>query len=100
MASSREDLKQIEIQVIQDVIDAAEVLLRQLEATGGANLAPRSQAYAIFIHAVLVSARTTGYYGPGSLAHAPLLDAILAGADATPWDTTLFDALLQRVVLD
>ncbi|GAB4588072.1 hypothetical protein [Nocardia sp. IFM 10818] len=100
MATNPDNPDQIEIQVIRDVIDAAEAVLQHLEITGSSSIVSRPDAYAIFIHAVIASARSTGYYGPGSLIHAPLLDAIFTGTDATPWDTTTFAALVQRIAHD
>ncbi|MRH92398.1 hypothetical protein GFY24_34090 [Nocardia sp. SYP-A9097] len=91
----RDPLRENEIRVLVDVIEAVENRLRQLEASDSALVTPRPQAYAIIVYAVIASARATGHYGPGSLVHAPLLDAILTGADATPWDTAVFAALIQ-----
>lgn len=99
-APTRDTMRDIEIRVLTDVIESAETLLRQLEATGSRLIAPRPAAYATIIHAVVASARASGHYGQGSLAHAPLLDAILSGADATPWDTAIFAVLMHSIVLD
>ncbi|WP_280483248.1 hypothetical protein [Nocardia cyriacigeorgica] len=69
-------LREIEIAVLREVIEAVDARLDTI-----AHLAvPRSQVYAAIIYAVLSSARSTGHYGAGMLANAPLLDAILAGA--------------------
>ncbi|WP_280473249.1 hypothetical protein [Nocardia cyriacigeorgica] len=68
-------LREIEIAVLREVIEAVDARLDTI-----AHLAvPRSQVYAAIIYAVLSSARSTGHYGAGMLANAPLLDAILAG---------------------
>ncbi|WP_280231976.1 hypothetical protein [Nocardia cyriacigeorgica] len=73
-------LREIEIAVLREVIEAVDARLDTI-----AHLAvPRSQVYAAIIYAVLSSARSTGHYGAGMLANAPLLDAILAGAHTRP----------------
>ncbi|MEV6769493.1 hypothetical protein AB0N05_12790 [Nocardia sp. NPDC051030] len=92
--------RDIEIRVLCDVIDAVESLLQQLEASGRTIKAPRSHIYAAVIQAVIASARASGHYGPGSLAYAPLLDAILTGADPTPWDTAIFTVLMDTAALN
>ncbi|WP_280453388.1 hypothetical protein [Nocardia cyriacigeorgica] len=73
-------LREIEIAVLREVIEAVDARLDTI-----AHLAvPRSQVYAAIIYAVLSSARSTGHYGAGMLANAPLLDAILAGRPRPP----------------
>ncbi|WP_459958772.1 hypothetical protein [Nocardia sp. IFM 10818] len=97
---SADSTRELEIQVLADVIAAAEFLLQRTEAAGRAVAVPRPEVYAIIIQAVMASARASGHYGPGSLAYAPLLDAILAGVEANPWDAAVFTVLIESVVLD
>ncbi|WP_067540303.1 hypothetical protein [Nocardia crassostreae] len=92
--------RELEIRVLADVIAAAEYLLQGAEAAGSTVAVPLAEVYAIIIRAVMASARAGGHYGPGSLAYAPLLDAILAGVDATPWDAAVFAVLVDGVVVD
>ncbi|WP_067532991.1 hypothetical protein [Nocardia crassostreae] len=89
--------RDIEINVLCDVIDAVEALLQQLESSDSTIVTSRPEAYAIFIQAVIASARATGHHGAGTLATAPLLDAILAGAEATPWDRAILTVLTNSL---
>ncbi|MFJ4655388.1 hypothetical protein ACIP5Y_29260 [Nocardia sp. NPDC088792] len=92
-----DDMRDIEIRVLREVIDAVERMLEELEAAGGAIGMPRSEVYAIVIQAVIASARADGHYGFGSLVRAPLLDAILAGAEVEPWDEAVFTVLMGQL---
>ncbi|WP_067548401.1 hypothetical protein [Nocardia crassostreae] len=76
-------MSDIEIRVLHEVIEAVEIHLSALEASGRPLATARSQIHAAVIHAVIASARASGHYGSGSLASAPLLDAILVGAEAS-----------------
>ncbi|GAB4583883.1 hypothetical protein [Nocardia sp. IFM 10818] len=98
--STTDPARDLEIRVLTDVIEAAESLLRRLEATGSTIAVRRPEAVATLIQAVMASARATGHYDPGSLVYAPLLDAILTGADATSWDTAIFTVLVDGFELD
>lgn len=93
-------MRDTEIRVLREVIEAIESRLVTLEAAGGTVIAPRSHIYAAAIQALLASARTTGHYGAGSLVRAPLLDAILPGTDASPWDAAIYTLLLGSVLVD
>ncbi|MCU1647453.1 MAG: hypothetical protein JWN03_7728 [Nocardia sp.] len=95
-----DSLRKIEIDVLREVIDAVEARLRVVEASGRSVVQPRSQIYAAVIHAVIVSARAAGHHGTGSLSSAPLLDAILDGAEADPWDAAIFAVLIDGVALN
>lgn len=92
-------MRELEVRVLGEVIDAVEEWVRDAEVSGQAVPVPRSQIYASVIQAVLASARETGHYGPGSLASAPLLDAILSGAEVNPWDTAIFAVLMEGSAL-
>lgn len=91
-----DDMRDIEIRVLREVIDAVERMLEELEAAGGAVGMPRSEVYAIVIQAVIASARADGHHGFGSLVRAPLLDAIL-GAEVEPWDEAVFTVLMGQL---
>ncbi|MFD7845477.1 hypothetical protein ACFV4K_21390 [Nocardia sp. NPDC059764] len=78
----------VEIQVIQDVLDAIEARLRDRERHGRRLIVPRSRVYATVLHAVIVSARESRRL-PATLDHAAILDTILDGAEATDPDTGL-----------
>jgi hypothetical protein len=93
-------VRDIEIRVLREVVDAVEARLREREARGHWIRTPRAHVHAAVIHAFMVSARETGHYGAGSLAGAPLLDAILGGVDGTDWDTAVFASLLDAITLN
>lgn len=76
-------MRDIEIDVLREVIEAVDALLRNLETAGTTIVAPRPQMYAVAIQAVIASARATGHYGAGSLSSATLLDSILEQLDET-----------------
>lgn len=88
----------IEIRALRDVIDAVEARLRQYESNGGVVTAPRSEVYATVIYAVIASAGASGHYGSGSLARAPLLEDILDGGEAEPWETAIYGAVVERAL--
>ncbi|MBL1073670.1 hypothetical protein JK358_04625 [Nocardia sp. 2] len=92
-------MREIELRVLCEVIEAVEGLLVKFEATGGVVAVTRPQAYALVIQAVMASARATGHHGAGSLARAPLLDAILSGAEETPWEAAVFRVLVGSLAL-
>ncbi|WP_458689095.1 hypothetical protein [Nocardia tengchongensis] len=94
-----DDMAEVEIRVLREVIDAVEERLRAHEGGGGYVPAPRAQLYAAVIYAVLSSARGCGYYGAGSLVHAPLLDEILGGVEANPWDTAVYALVLDGALI-
>ncbi|MFD6356050.1 hypothetical protein [Nocardia tengchongensis] len=75
-----DDPDQVEIQVIQDVLDAIETRLRDRERHGWRLTVPRSRVYAAVLHAVIVSARES-HCLPATLDHATVLDTILDGAE-------------------
>ncbi|MGW2661365.1 hypothetical protein ACWCW7_10410 [Nocardia tengchongensis] len=75
-----DDPDQVEIQVIQDVLDAIETRLRDRERHGWRLTVPRSRVYAALLHAVIVSARES-YCFPATLDRAAVLDAILDGVE-------------------
>lgn len=79
-------MREVEIDVLREVIEAVEQRARRVEAAGRVVGASRAQLYAAYIYAVLASARTSGHYGAGSLVCAPVLDAILEGAEPGPWE--------------
>ncbi|MFI5719904.1 hypothetical protein [Nocardia sp. NPDC051750] len=89
-------LRELEIGVIQDVIDAVDAQL------GGApNLTvPRSRVYASVIYALMASAVDSGHFGSGMLAHAPLLDSILSGDEGTAHGALVFATLVGLNALD
>ncbi len=89
--------RDLEIRVLTDIINAIESLLRHFEDSGTALVAPRPEAYALVIHAVLASARATGHHGSGSLAYAPLLDAIPPGVETNPWEAATFTTLIHGI---
>ncbi|MGX1809441.1 hypothetical protein ACWIGI_27290 [Nocardia sp. NPDC055321] len=93
-------LRDIEIRALTEVIECTEKLLRRIERDGNVIAASRAGMYALVIQAVLASARAAGYHGQGNLVYAPLLDAILDGADADPWDTAIFAVLVHDVVVE
>ncbi|GAB2550823.1 hypothetical protein GCM10027167_67190 [Nocardia heshunensis] len=80
----RDELGQIELQVIQDVLDAVEAQIRELERRGWRLTVPRSRVYATILLAVVVSAREA-HRIPATLDRAAILDEILDGAE--PFDT-------------
>ncbi|AVH23569.1 hypothetical protein [Nocardia cyriacigeorgica] len=89
-------LREIEIAVLREVIDAVDARLDTI-----AHLTvPRSKVYASVIYAVLSSARSTGHYGAGMLANAPLLDSILSGAEGTDHGATIFATLVDLNALN
>ncbi|MFI1912721.1 hypothetical protein [Nocardia sp. NPDC020380] len=92
-----DDMRDLEIRVLREVIEAVEGMLDEVEAAGGVVGMPRSEVYAIVIQAVIASARAGGHYGFGSLVRAPLLDAILAGVDVEPWDEAVFTVLMGQL---
>ncbi|MEV0465678.1 hypothetical protein AB0I30_29875 [Nocardia tengchongensis] len=75
-----DDPDQVEIQVIQDVLDAIETRLRDRERHGWRLTVPRSRVYATLLHAVVASARES-HRLPATLDHATILDTILDGAE-------------------
>ncbi|GAB3203464.1 hypothetical protein [Nocardia tengchongensis] len=75
-----DDPDQVEIQVIQDVLDAIEIRLRDRERHGWRLTVPRSRVYATLLHAVVASARES-HRLPATLDHATILDTILDGAE-------------------
>ncbi|WP_458689436.1 hypothetical protein [Nocardia tengchongensis] len=75
-----DDPDQVEIQVIQDVLDAIETRLRDRERHGWRLTVPRSRVYATLLHAVIVSARES-HCLPATLDRAAVLDAILDGVE-------------------
>lgn len=83
-------LREIEIAVLREVIDAVDA---RLDTIPGLTI-PRSQVYAAIIYAVLSSARSTGHYGAGMLANA-LLDRILSGAEGTDHGATILATLID-----
>lgn len=91
--------REIEVRVLVDVIEAADALIRRLQVSGSV-IPPRSEVYAILIQAVMASARSTGQYGPGSLAHAPLLDALLPGVEVNPWEAATLAVLVRGVAIE
>ncbi|WP_067823686.1 hypothetical protein [Nocardia inohanensis] len=95
-----DSMRDMEIRVLREVIEAVERRLVALESGGVTVIAPRSHIYAATVQALLASARTTGHYGAGSLVRAPLLDAILPGTDASPWDAAIYTLLLGSVSVD
>ncbi|UGT45328.1 hypothetical protein LTV02_18920 [Nocardia yamanashiensis] len=95
-----DSMRDTEIRVLREVIEAVESRLVTLESAGVTVIAPRAHIYAATIQALLASARTTGHYGAGSLVRAPLLDAILPGTDAAPWDAAIYTLLLGSVLVD
>ncbi|AYF74799.1 hypothetical protein D7D52_14030 [Nocardia yunnanensis] len=76
-----DDSEQIELQVIQDVLEAVEARLREKERCGWRLTVPRSRVYATVLLAVVVSAREA-HRLPATLDRAEVLDAILDGADS------------------
>ncbi|VFA97901.1 hypothetical protein [Nocardia cyriacigeorgica] len=89
-------LREIEIAVLREVIDAVDARLDTI-----AHLTvPRSKVYAAIIYAVLSSARSTGHYGAGMLGNAPLLDSILSGAEGTDHGATIFATLVDLNALN
>ncbi|MCU1643986.1 MAG: hypothetical protein JWN03_4261 [Nocardia sp.] len=95
--SEMDSTSEVEVRVLCEVIEAVDGWLREYERAGRPVIAPRAQVYASVIHAVLASARAGGYYGPGSLASAPLLDAILAGPEINSWDDAVLAVLMPSV---
>ncbi|MFI1919680.1 hypothetical protein [Nocardia sp. NPDC020380] len=81
--ASPDDPHQIELQVIQDVLDAVESRIRELETRGWRLTVPRSRVYATVLLAVVVSAREA-HRVPATLDRAMILDDILDGAE--PYD--------------
>ncbi|MFE3795474.1 hypothetical protein KHQ06_21615 [Nocardia tengchongensis] len=75
-----DDPDQVEIQVIQDVLDAIETRLRDRERHGWRLTVPRSRVYAALLHAVIVSARES-HCLPATLDRATILDTILDGVE-------------------
>ncbi|WP_040815511.1 hypothetical protein [Nocardia concava] len=94
-----DDMRDIEIRVLRDVVDAVERRLRAHEAEGGYVLAPRAQVYAAVIYAVIASARASGHYGAGSLARAALLDEILGGVEANPWEAAIYAVVMDGALI-
>ncbi|MBF6088405.1 hypothetical protein IU438_12910 [Nocardia cyriacigeorgica] len=89
-------LREIEIAVLREVIDAVDARLDTIARL----TVPRSKVYAAIIYAVLSSARSTGHYGAGMLANAPLLDSILSGAEGTDHGATIFATLVDLNALN
>ncbi|MFE3189899.1 hypothetical protein ACFXHA_12890 [Nocardia sp. NPDC059240] len=79
-----DDLGQVELQVIQDVLEAVEARIRDMERCGWRLTVPRSRVYATVLLAVVVSAREA-HRIPATLDRAEILDEILDGAE--PFDT-------------
>lgn len=75
-----DDADLVEIQVIQDVLDAIEARLRDRERHGWHLIVPRTRVYAALLHAVVVSARES-HRLPATLDHATILDTILDGVE-------------------
>lgn len=94
-----DDMRDVEIRVLRDVVDAVEGRLRAHEAEGGYVLAPRAEVYAAVIYAVIASARASGHYGAGSLARAPLLDEILGGVEANPWEAAVYAIVMDGALI-
>ncbi len=69
--------------MIEDVLDAVEARIRELELRGWRLTAPRSRVYATVLLAVMVSAREA-HRIPATLDRAAILDEILDGAE--PFD--------------
>lgn len=89
-------LRELEIGVIQDVIDAVDAQLDD-----ALNLAvPRSRVYAAVIYAVMVSATESGRFGSGMLINAPLLDSILSGAEGSEHGALVFATLVGLNTLE
>ncbi len=95
MYVAENEIREIEIRVLRDVIDAVDARLGELRSSGCDITASRSTVHARVIYAVIASARETGHYGAGMLARAPLLDVILTGAEGTDWDKAVFDVLMD-----
>ncbi|WP_433723967.1 hypothetical protein ACQP0C_25950 [Nocardia sp. CA-129566] len=89
------EIRDIEIRVLRDVIDAVDARLSELQSSGCEITASRSTVHARVLYAVIASARQTGHYGAGMLAKAPLLDVILTGAEGTDWDKAVFAVLMD-----
>ncbi|MET8875462.1 hypothetical protein [Nocardia sp. NPDC004604] len=89
------EIRDIEIRVLRDVIDAVDARLGELQPSGCKITASRSTVHARVRYAVIASARETGHYGAGMLAKAPLLDVILTGAEGTDWDKAVFAVLMD-----
>ncbi|WP_433682987.1 hypothetical protein [Nocardia sp. CA-119907] len=86
--------EEVEIQVIQDVIDAVEAHLRGVERRGAHLHAPRSRLYAAVIHTVIASARLQSFRA--TLDSAEVLDALLDGPESED-AREVFDRILKGV---
>ncbi|MFD6355614.1 hypothetical protein [Nocardia tengchongensis] len=80
---SFDDPDQVEVQVIEDVLDAVEARLRERERCGWRLTVPRARIYAAVLQAVIASARASRHY-PATLDCADILDAIFDGAEPAP----------------
>jgi hypothetical protein len=89
------EIRDIEIRVLRDVIDAVDARLGELQSSGHKIAASRGTVHARVLYAVIASARETGHYGVGMLVKAPLLDVILSGAEGTDWDKEVFAVLMD-----
>ncbi|AYF78293.1 hypothetical protein D7D52_35720 [Nocardia yunnanensis] len=94
-----ETMREVEIRVLREVIDAVEERLRAYEAGGGCVIAGRSAVYAAAVYAVIASARAEGHYGSGSLVRAPILDAILGDVEVDVWDAAVFAVLMEASLI-
>ncbi|MEC3953203.1 hypothetical protein VMT65_09205 [Nocardia sp. CDC153] len=94
-----DDMREIEIRVLREVIEAVEERLRANENAGGCVLAPRAEVYAALIYSVIASARAGGHYGAGSLVRAPILDVILGGAEADPWEAAVYAVAMEGALI-
>ncbi|MVU78153.1 hypothetical protein GPX89_12970 [Nocardia sp. ET3-3] len=94
-----DDMCRVEIRVLRDVIDAVEERLRVHESAGGYVLAPRSEVLAVVIYTVIASARASGHYGTGSLVSAPILDEILGGVEADPWEAAVYAVVMGQALM-
>lgn len=89
-------LRELEIGVIQEVIDAVDAQLNDAP-----NLAvPRSRVYASVLYAVMVSATESGHFGAGMLSNAPLLDSILSGDEGAQHGALVFATLVGLNALE
>lgn len=89
-------LREIEIDVLREVIEAVDARLDTMTDLA----VSRAKVYASVIYAVISSARSTGHYGAGMLANAPLLDSILSGAEGTEHGATIFATLVDLNALN
>lgn len=89
-------LRELEIGVIQDVIDAVDAQL-----DGAPNLAVRrSKVYAAVLYALMADAAESGHFGSGMPAHSSLLDPILSGDESPDHGALIFATLVGLNALE